>query len=340
MWSEQPLEKFMFDRLGQLPEPDQSMLLGDYLKARNDIVLYIASNIKAREPSLTEHGEDHLADVMRRVHQLVSRDPGYFTPEEIYLLAVSVLFHDAGNVHGRHEHERKIGQIYHRVRNGDPRFRSERNIVLQTTRAHRGTTNSGSADTIGALTPLNFQNESVRTRELAAVLRLADELAEGPHRTSPYMLDNDLYPPDSNIYHKYAQVASYALDFPIGRISVTYNLDLERSDMGIHVGNKVLIADILKYCYKRAAKLNQERRYCQHYCDLLGCLKSTTIVFLFYFHGEQLPLEIEPVVLNDLVVPGDEPISIEKKHPKYETSSLCEKIRRLCEDHAELRKPI
>ena len=131
----------------------------------------------------------------------------YFTPLELYLLSVSILFHDVGNLHGRVDHHRKISSIYNACRHQEPRFNTERTAVLSIAGAHTGCTKDGSKDTLRDVYPGSFQGETIRGQELAAVLRLADELAEGPHRTSAYLLHHGGYKPASQIYHRYASAA-------------------------------------------------------------------------------------------------------------------------------------
>ncbi len=163
---------------------------------------------------------------MERTRQLIGKAEGYFTPGEMYLLAVSILFHDVGNLNGRKEHQSKVAKIYEAARKREPRFNTERNVVLATTGAHRGSAKDGGGDALRDVGPLSFLTETVKAQEIAAVLRFGDELAEGPHRTSAYLLNNRIYDKESVIFHKYASVANYAVDPSFGRIAVTFSIYL------------------------------------------------------------------------------------------------------------------
>lgn len=246
MWSQQPFETLLYRRLEQLPEQEKTALVTDYHEARRFVTEEIVGQIAAAEPDLTDHSEGHLADVMGRALNLLGTSEHYFTPHELYLLAVSILFHDVGNLHGRVEHQNKIARIYEAARGRKPRFNTERNVILATTGAHTGSAKDGGKDTLRDVGPLSFLNETVKAQEIAAVLRLADELAEGPHRTSAFLLNNGMYKPDSRIFHKYASVANYVVDPQFGRVAITYSIYLERGTSGLHAGHDITVPDLLK----------------------------------------------------------------------------------------------
>jgi hypothetical protein len=330
VWSDQPLEDLLKKRLNTLPEPARTDLWPDYAVARRFVLDEIARYIPAAEAALTDHGPDHLADVMRRVHELIGDQSEYFTPPEIYVLNACVLFHDVGNLHGRKEHQKKIATIYDSCRKREPRFATERTAILAIAGAHTGAAKDGSTDTLGELDRLSFQAHPIRGRELAAVLRFADELAEGPHRTSAYMLNHHMYTPDSRIFHKYASVTEYCIERGAGRIAATYNIDLELISGSLEVGHGLLLADLLTFIYKRIAKLDQERRYCKFYCDLLAVFKETGAWFNFYHEGIKIELEIPPIVMSDLIIPGEFDKPIEQISPRYQISELVKALEIAC----------
>src|SRR5258708_3902132 len=148
MWSPQPLETLLQQRLGSLAEPSPTLLFADYTVARRFVTEEIAGHIGAVEPDLTHHSASHLAHVMTRTYSLIGEAKEYFTPYELYLLCVSILFHDVGNLHGRQEHQKKIATIYDSLRHRENRFRTERTAVLAIAGAHTGSTKDGSKDTL------------------------------------------------------------------------------------------------------------------------------------------------------------------------------------------------
>jgi len=331
VWSEQPFEKRLKTSLDRLPEPTGTNLHADYLTARRYVVDEVVRNIPRSEPDLTDHSETHLADVMKQVCALIGPDGDCLSPHELYLLAISILFHDVGNLHGRRDHQAKIADIYNAARNGEARFHPERNAVLAIAAAHTGSTKTGDKDTVRDVTTLSFDGSRIKGQELAAILRFGDELAEGPHRTSAYLLNHHGYKPENVIFHKYASSVEYFIDRSEGRIAITYTFDLELVDGKLEVGQGVKLEQILSFCYSRIVKLDQERKYCKYYSSLLSVFKETSACFIFYYRGHKVDFEIEPVVISDIVLPGDHAKKIEERYPRYDVDSLIRSLIDLCE---------
>jgi hypothetical protein len=330
-WAEQPLEELLRERLNSLPGTAGQDLFSDYVSARRYVTEEVVEHIAHTEPDLTDHGARHLADVMRRASELLVSHHDQLTPEELYILCVSILFHDVGNLHGRRDHQRKISGIYAQARGTDARFKGERNAVLAIAGAHTGSTSDGSHDTLKDLNHISFQGTAIRARELAAILRLSDELAEGEHRTSAYLRNIGAYAPSSVVYHTYADVTDYSIQGNGGRIAITYTVDLELS-AGIPMVGTVSLSSLLELCYKRIVKLDQERRYCKHYCTLLSSFAETWAYFHFYHQGQPVGSALDPIVLSDLVVPGTPTATIEQLDARYGVSELVGRLADLCQD--------
>lgn len=333
MWSEQQLEKQLEQRLSTLTEPDKSVLLTDYKDARRFVIDEIAGRIIGAEPDLTDHSENHLADVMRRAHDLMGETTEYFTPFELYLLCVSILFHDVGNVEGRGNHQNKIADIYNGCRHQASRFNAERTAILTIAGAHTGKARNGSKDTLHDVYSLPFRGQTVRGRELAAVLRLADELAEGPHRTSGYFLNNGKIAPTARIFHQYASASEYSVNQ--ARIALTFTINMRQGTTGLEIEPGLTVEQFLSFCYDRVAKVDEERRYCKHYSDLLLRLKETGAFFTFWYGGHLVIIDIEPLSLSDLTVPGDNPRRIVHIYPSYEPTALVSKLEAECNGNNE-----
>jgi hypothetical protein len=333
VWSEQPLEQLLRARLDTLPASTGADLFSDYVQARQFVTTQIAALIGTTEPDLTDHSEGHLAEVMSRTYALIGDQTEYFSPFELCVLCTSILFHDVGNLHGRKDHHKKVARIYDAFRKREPRFKSERTSVLTITGAHTGSAKDGSKDTLKELDRLSFHAQSVRSREVAAVLRLADELAEGVQRTSAYMLNHGMYKPDATIFHKYASITDYRIERGVGRVALTYSIDIEHG-VELEAGNSIMLKDLLGFSYKRIIKLDQERRYCKHYCDLLSPFKETAAWFSFWFEGQQLELDINPITISDLIVPGEPAKSVEQIDTRYEISSLVSALGNACGEKA------
>ena len=159
-------------------------LAGAYDTALDYLQSNIYEEIRAVEPDLSDHGSRHITNVQNNIIRLLLDDNETRTPisaEEMYLLAMCTLFHDVGNVHGRYCHHLTIGDVFDRARDTRPQTRRERNLVLSACAAHTGENADGSRDTLKAVPEIDqFEGKRIRLRELAAILRFADELAEGP----------------------------------------------------------------------------------------------------------------------------------------------------------------
>jgi len=66
---EQAMEAYFKDELG---ESEGHKLLGDYESLRNELVKdNFFSEIKGKEPSLSDHSERHIMDVQNRAYKLI-----------------------------------------------------------------------------------------------------------------------------------------------------------------------------------------------------------------------------------------------------------------------------
>ena len=222
----------------------------------------------------------------------------------MYFLGMLILFHDAGNVYGRSEHHKKDAQIFDRIRGTAQSVLHEKTLVVRATRAHTGTAQDGSRDTLKEVGDEDhLEGQRVRLRELAAVLRFADELAEGPQRTSEFMQTENRYSTESKIFHKYASSTHIFIDRSACRIALTYEIDIDIKSTD--EDRKKALSQFFEFVYKRILKLNQERQYTRHYSELLAPFKSTEVTFNFHCKGEILETDLVPLKLTDLVVPGE-----------------------------------
>ena len=164
-----------------------SELASAYEQAQARLKQEVYEEIKGTEPSLSDHGPRHIANVQKNVTLLLSNDGiiESLSGIEMYCLGMCILFHDAGNIFGRDGHHNKVAEIFDSIRGKDASLLREKTLVVRAARAHTGTTQEGSRDTLKKLAEEeHLEGQRVRLRELAAVLRFADELAEGPQRTS------------------------------------------------------------------------------------------------------------------------------------------------------------
>ena len=190
-----------------------------YVSARTVLLEDVLEDIRGSEPDLTDHGPKHIRHVLKNVFKLLDGDLKYFTAIEHYILGLSVLFHDVGNLNGRKHHNKRIARFYDHVRQA-PKFDQEKSLIVQIAQAHTGEAMNGSRNTLADVADASqLDGERIRTREIAAIVRFADELAEGRQRTSEYMRRHGLYLPESIPYHDYSAATDIAVDRANHRIA-------------------------------------------------------------------------------------------------------------------------
>ena len=236
-----------------------------YVRARTTLLEDVLAEIRGREPNLTDHGPDHIQHVLDNVFKLLDGELEYFSPIEHYIAGLSVLFHDVGNLNGRTDHNKRIGHFYDHVR-PSPKFTQEKSLIVQIAQAHTGEARNGSRNTLADVPDLlQLNGEPIRARQIAAVVRFADELAEGPNRTSDYMRRHGLYATESRQYHDYAAATDIAIDRLNQRIAITYHLNLcTRKGLEKELDR---VKNFLELACRRLAKMDVERRYARFNCS-------------------------------------------------------------------------
>lgn len=333
-WTRQPFENLILERLGgQIGQDNVDTVFARYINARDNLPP-IWEQIRGSEPFLSDHGPRHIKNVFDNTHRLIPDNDGEspLSGLELYLLGLMVLFHDVGNIHGRADHNaaRTIAKIYDHIQTGPNLNPQEKNIVIKAASAHTGTAHDGSRDTLHTLPQtLQFLGYEIRVQTLGAILRLADELAEGPQRTVEYMRQNDLFDKTSRIYHDYASVTDAQIDPGNERISLHYHIPLP----SVLTDEKFLsLEELLSFVFKRLLKLDQERKYARYYCGLLAPFKSVHAQFDFWYSGWTLDTDLEPLVLDDKIIPGESHKTISDINPAYDMSQLLETIKQCCQD--------
>ena len=258
---EKNLKKVLKRKLGR-ENGDEYVSL--YVSARKILLDDVLEDIRGREPSLTDHGPGHIQHVLENVFKLLEGDLGYFSPIEHYILGLSVLFHDVGNLHGRQDHNKRIARFYDHVRN-TPKFAQEKALVVRISQAHTGQALNGSRNTLADVPEIwQLDGEPVKTREIAAVVRFADELAEGRQRTSEYLRRHGLYEAGSVPHHDYSAATDITIDRQNERIAITYQFSVS-TKAGLEEELSRL-TDFLKFAGGRLAKMDVERRYARFHC--------------------------------------------------------------------------
>ena len=308
-WSTTKYEKAMKVYLiEELGEEEGSVLYSDYEHLRNELVKdNFFQEIKIQEPSLSDHSDRHIRDVQNRAYRLIGdfKERG-LSVMDVYCLSLMILFHDVGNIFGRKGHDSicKIAEVYNKYRVSHESYGDERRQVTLGASAHSGLSSAGCKDTLKYLIKGSIKSEEINLPEIAAILRFADELSEGKHRTCSFLLERGMYEAESQIYHKYANITEILIDRALERISITYNINVS-DKFDENIDEQAEITELIKFSFYRAIKLDQERRYTKYYSSTLQAFKYVTVLYNFEKNYTPLVLNIQPIRFEDQYpIPG------------------------------------
>ena len=325
VWNTTKFETHLKTRIKEeFNDEKAEQMFSAYKVARGKLVDDIYEQIIATQPNLSDHGPKHIANVLNNVGYLLSDSHSEYklSASNLYVLAMGVLFHDVGNFYDREDHHKKIGAIFDSARGKDAEVRREKTLVMKLAMAHTGVAMDGTKDTLKDVGEIDhLEGESIQLRSIAAILRFADELAEGPQRTSEFRRKAGLYGAESKIYHDYASVTNVGIDRPNQRILLTYEIDLDENG-AVRNGCETWLQDFLAFIYGRVIKLEQERRYARFYSNVLQPFKATHVAFNFHYKGSLLPIDLPPLWLDDKIVPGEQAKDLPEIDSRYTISQL------------------
>lgn len=278
MWPDTPIEKKLIDSFGvqQNEYVNASLFITDYNSIKSYMTVEVYPNIGRIEPDLTDHGAEHIQDVLRNAYALLDNNIGdEYTPIELCVLCMSILVHDIGNLYGREGHEQTIINIF--KAGTFPSINAHlRRIIIRVAQAH-----GGKGDTIQLLgEKAALSSKPIRISCIAAVLRFADELAEGPHRTSRLMLEEKMISEGSVIYHEYAKLTNPPC-IDSDSIVLDFNISIKGKD-------EESLKELISFVFKRVYKLNRERIYCGLYSVHVQRIKNVNISISFYEDDDQI----------------------------------------------------
>lgn len=338
IWVIKPIEQLTEAKLiEELGAVNGESRFSHYINARKNLLINVLPEISRLQTDLTDHGPNHIGNVLKNAYELLGNEIDKLNCIELYCLVMSILFHDVGNFFDRNEHQKKISQIFDMARtittsNEDL---DEKKIILNICEAHCGKHADGSPiDTLkDVFDYYKLDSIKIRPNVLAPILRFADELAEGEQRTSYYMNKAGFYSEASKLYHNYSKSVKVDIDREKNRICLTYHILLKLTDSVTDSGIVTIeeLPRFLEFCYSRIAKLDQERQYAKFFCEYLAPFKQTTVQFNFWcdiqtdfggYEKKQIPFNIEPVIMTDLVVPGDTSKTIIQYNTKYDPEIL------------------
>jgi len=195
------------------------------------------------------------------------------TPYEGFLLALAIHFHDVGNMYGRDGHEQRIFEEMQRI--GPLAIPHHQKILISRIAACHGGKVDGSKNTIETLAEGWEQDGEgrYRPRTLAAVLRLADELADEHSRADNYgLLTPGALPDTCLLFHKYAAGLRVGINPLAGCISLKFGLYAEdlKEPFKKQLKDKSTIEQyLLDEIYERTLKTYSEMQYCSRFMRTL-----------------------------------------------------------------------
>jgi len=366
-WSQRKIEielkkKLDHDFKHDLTQADK--YYGYYTKALSTLLNEdIFNAIRIIQKGLSDHGENHIMNVLDNVYELlvhrkydsnnnlINEEIEPLNGIQLYFICVLVLFHDVGNLtvdRQKHHEQEVIRDIYNYVRKLEREFDDEQILIPEIASKHSGTAINGSKDTIGDLGiyPRHLFGEKILTKKCAAVLRLADELAEGTQRTSVFMNKYYNYPYDhsSIIYHKYAEIAKIDIDREHERICVRYNFTINVKKRKVTESNNKEFIELFDFTIKRMLKLEAERKYCRYHCDWLSPFKRTHITFNYFTEEfidgvkfrKRILLEngaLNEFFFDDLTLPDDELLNnFVKKHSEFKSLNVFNSLKKVFDE--------
>lgn len=278
-----------FPRAGALKYPD--IIRGWIANLDANLLPYVTAGAIAKDGGhLTLHDKEHIDRVKHLTNDLVNGLSSELHPYELVLILCSVYMHDIGNILGRAGHEGRIAEVLRAV--GAPAgFDAVETRTAKTIAGVHGGKVSGSKDTIGTLPEEAIvHGKKVRPRLLAALVRLADELADDPARANRVQLATGTIPKQAEIYHHYAaNLHSQLPDAP----ARTIYIQMEFSDASIFerkLGKGLGEADMLDEIFERSLKTYHEAKYCSRFLRPLLDFERVNVDVAIY-HGDGPLLE-------------------------------------------------
>jgi hypothetical protein len=334
---ENAMESYLKNELGST---QGKALYADYESLKNEIIKdNFFNEIKGIEPNLSDHSEKHIMDVQNRAFKII----GDFKEQnlsamDVYCLALMILFHDVGNIFGRDGHDSipKIAEVYNHYKALYEKYGEERSVITTGASAHSGKSRVGCRDTLKYVTKNSIKDEEINLPELAAILRFADELAEGKHRTCSFLIEKDLYAENSKIFHEYAKITEIRIDKLGNRIVITNTINIPE-DFSSNEKEQKKLEKLIQFSLFRAIKLDQERRYTKYYSNAIKPFKYVTLLYKFEKNFTPLELDIEPITFEDKYpIPGidfiKDPNCIDEEMLKNNTNFNIQKILKILKE--------
>lgn len=232
----------------------------------------------------------------KEIHKLSCTDKMTFfflNPMELFVLLCSIRVHDIALLIDRENHSSNV--IYTISILNIDLVPSIKQIISEISGAHTGKTNNNSNDKISELQKLTaIKSQKIRPQMLAAIVRFADELEEGYHRTSQSKLTTGKVEAKNIIFHKYSlSITDLSINHDANKISLTFEID--DSENEIYEKPNGDTVTLLEEIYHRLQKLEQERKYFHRF--LCNSMSIEGIESRIYFRDQFTNLS-DPILVN------------------------------------------
>ncbi len=306
---------------------------------------WIGAGTSAEDQGIyTDHSIDHFNSVIRYAGKLLGSDLEDFydacklTPYETYITLVSILLHDAGNIEGRKNHEKKTFQLFKKMGSAVCPDVFEAKPIANIAEAHGGKrkTESGqqTKDTIAPLfIEASYEGISYRARLIAAIVRFADEICESRNRAARFLLSSNKLPKKSEVFHAYADsISSVEVDTKTFDISIKYEITKSSivkkyGKQGKRRSSSIYLIDEI---YERLEKMFCELTYCKRFMSetVKTSLISANIII---YDDEMNLLDSHAIRLEETGYPH-EAISIKEEQNGWSGKELHKKYTACTED--------
>ena len=316
-----PLERILeikSKETGSFPNGDDS-----YFKRYEQIKAYLSKNVykyigagtSAEDQGVyTDHSIDHFNEVILFAGKLLGieennkvdeyADKLEISPYEIYITLVSILLHDAGNILGRDEHEKKTFQIFMDMGDAICSDKFEAKPIASIAEVHGGeiTLSDGtvSKDTISKLNNTDTYHSIIfRPRLIAALVRFADEICESRNRAARFLLKQNALPEWSQVYHRYADsISSVIVDSGGGCVNLKFEITKKNLVETYGKGSKDNIKQVylIDEIFARLEKMYYELHYCRRF--MIGTINIHKIRASIIIYDENMDeIENKPIEL-------------------------------------------
>lgn len=305
-----PLEKFLEVNSGKAELfPNRStdyfiryQNIKSYLE--DEVYPYIGAATSAEDGGIyTDHSKEHFNAVIQYAGLLLQVPTDLksdvkisITPYEVFVLLVSILLHDAGNIFGRRGHEKHPTQIFIDMGRAVCPDRFEAANIGKIAQAHGGKrileSGASTKDTIGSSQlkdSESYGGEFIRQRLIAAIVRFADEICEDRSRAARYLLNHDSLPKWSEAYHHYAAgISSVSIDHRSKSVNLSFQLDKANllNTMGKGESERVEEVYLIDEIFSRLEKMFLELIYCRRFMSEL--IKINKIRALVQIYDENM----------------------------------------------------